>query len=129
MPAFRGLYSRTAGKLTARGRALSLLAVLMLVGVLLSVLNMPMAASAANPVAVKKISFAVPTDPQSQLWDEAAEAEIPLSAQQIYQPGGGTTRLVRVRALEDGHDFAVRVSWDDDTRNDTLGSVPSDAAA
>ena len=63
------------------------------------------------------------------LWEDASESVIPLSAQQIYQPGGGTTRMVHVRALEDGQDFAVMVSWDDDTRNDTLGTTPSDAVA
>jgi DMSO reductase family type II enzyme heme b subunit len=37
--------------------------------------------------------------------------------------------MVRVRALEDGRDFAVMVSWDDGTRNDSLGTTPSDAVA
>jgi DMSO reductase family type II enzyme heme b subunit len=129
MPALRGLYRNMSGRLTPRGKAISVLGVFLLLGVFLSVLNIPMAASAANAVAVKRIENAVPTDPQSLLWNQASESQIPLSAQQIYQPGGGTTRMVRVRALEDGHDFAVMVSWDDDTRNDTLGEMPSDAMA
>jgi DMSO reductase family type II enzyme heme b subunit len=123
------MYRNISGRLTPRGRAISVLAVFMLLGVFLSVLNIPMAASAANPVPVKRIANAVPTDPQSPLWNEASEAQIPLSAQQIYQPGGGTTRMVKVRALEDGRDFAVMVSWEDDTRNDTLDEMPSDAMA
>ena len=129
MTAFHGIYRNISGRLTPRGRAISVLAVSMLLGACLSVLNIPMAASAANPVAVKRIVNAVPTDPESPLWNEASEAQIPLSAQQIYQPGGGTTRMVKVRALEDGRDFAVMVSWEDDTRNDTLGEMPSDAMA
>jgi len=52
-----------------------------------------------------------------------------MSAQQMQQPGGGSTRMVRVRAVEDGLHFAVRLSWDDATRNDGQGSVPTDAAA
>jgi DMSO reductase family type II enzyme heme b subunit len=118
-----------SGRLTPRGRAIGVLGMFMLLGVFLSVLNFPMAASAANAVAVKRITNAVPTDPQSVLWNDAAESEIPLSAQQIYQPGGGTTRMVRVKALEDGHNFSLMVSWDDDTRNDTLGTMPSDSVA
>jgi len=114
---------------SARFRALSMVAVLLLVGVVLSVFNVPLASSAANSVDVTHISQAVPTDPQSTLWDQAKEATIPLSSQQIYQPGGGTTRSVRVRTLEDGQTIAFRVSWDDDTRNDTSGNTPSDAAA
>ncbi len=125
------LYQGDDGKLhlTARGRASGLLMMLLAVGFTFSFLNVPLAASAANSVEVAKLDVAVPTDPRSPLWDRAREAEIPLSAQQIYQPGGGTTRAVRVRALEDGITIAFRVSWDDDTRNDTMGNVPTDAAA
>jgi DMSO reductase family type II enzyme heme b subunit len=72
---------------------------------------------------------AAPNDPQAVLWDQAKEAQIPLSAQQIYQPGGGSVREVKVRAIEDGQTIAFRVSWADDTRNDNAGIMPSDAAA
>jgi DMSO reductase family type II enzyme heme b subunit len=99
------------------------------VGLALGILNVPLASSAANSVDIVTIDQAVPSDPQSPLWDRAKEAEISLSAQQIYQPGGGTTRFVRVRVLEDGNSIGFRVSWDDNTRNDTPGNVPSDAAA
>lgn len=129
MPALRGLYGNMSGRLTPRGKAIGVLGLFLLLGVFLSLLNIPLAASAANAVAVKRIGNAVPTDPQSPLWNNVTESEIPLSAQQIYQPGGGTTRMVRVKALEDGHDFSLMVSWDDDTRNDTLGNMPSDAVA
>jgi DMSO reductase family type II enzyme heme b subunit len=44
-------------------------------------------------------------------------------------PGGGSTRSVFVRAIEDGMTFSVRMSWDDDTKNDVVGNVPSDASA
>jgi DMSO reductase family type II enzyme heme b subunit len=121
--------SRFRFSLTPRIRALVLLGIVLGIGVSLSALNVPLASSAANAVDVQHITEAVPEDPQSDLWDRTKEAEIALSAQQIYQPGGGTTRAVRVRALEDGQDFAVRISWDDDTMNDTLGSIPTDAAA
>jgi len=95
----------------------------------LAAFNVPLAASAANAVEVHHSAQAAPTDPESPLWEQAAEAEIPLSAQQMQQPGGGSTRGVRVRAIEDGINFSIRVSWDDDTKNDTVGTLPSDAAA
>ncbi|HEX8966646.1 MAG TPA: ethylbenzene dehydrogenase-related protein [Chloroflexota bacterium] len=99
-------------------------------GGILSLLNVPVASSAANSIDVKHIAQAAPIDPQSPLWAQAKESEIPLSAQQIYQPGGGgSTRQVKVRALEDGQTFSVRVSWADSTRNDEVGPVPSDMAA
>ena len=65
MPALRGLYRNMSGRLTPRGKALSVLGVFLLLGVLLSVLNIPMAASAANALAVKRIENAFPTAPQS----------------------------------------------------------------
>lgn len=116
-------------RLTARGRALAIFVLLLAVGFTLAAFNVPLAASAANSVEVTHLSQAAPTDPQSPLWDQAKEAEIPLSSQQMQQPGGGSTRAVLVSALEDGITFAIRVSWDDDTKNDTVGNLPSDAAA
>src|SRR5438067_6433428 len=97
-------------RLTPRVRALSMLAALLLAGVTLSVFNVPLASSATNSVDVTHIGQAVPTDPQSSLWAQAKEATIPLTSQQIYQPGGGTTTAVRVRTLEDGPTIACLVS-------------------
>ncbi|HYO50337.1 MAG TPA: ethylbenzene dehydrogenase-related protein, partial [Chloroflexia bacterium] len=115
--------------LTARGKAICALTALMLVGVGLSMFIVPLASSAANSIDVIHINQQVPTDPRATEWDSTKDAEIPLSAQQIYQPGGGTTRMVRVRALEDGQSIAFRVSWDDATRNNEVGNIASDAVA
>ncbi len=115
--------------LTPKAKSFGILAGILLVGVILSLFDVHLVSSAANTVDVVRLVEAIPTDPQSPLWDRAKEAQIPLSAQQIYQPGGGSTRSVKVRALEDGQNIAFRVSWDDDSRDDTLGSLPSDAAA
>lgn len=119
----------SALRISPRGKALAIVVALTLVGSLFSLFNVPLASSAANSVRVVRIAQAAPADPQSPLWDRGEEAEIPLSSQQIYQPGGGTTRAVRVRGLEDGQTIAFRLSWDDDSRNDTIGDLPSDAAA
>lgn len=116
-------------KNTARARAAGIIGGLMALGLALSAFNAPLASSAANSIDVVHTLEAVPNDPQSAMWDRAKDAEVPLSAQQIYQPGGGTTRAVLVRVLEDGHSIAFRVSWADDSRNDSVGNVPSDAAA
>ncbi len=116
-------------RLTPRGRAFGIVALLMAVGLALSAVNAPLASSAGSAIEVVHIAEAVPLEAQSPLWDRTQDVEIPLSAQQIYQPGGGTTRMVMVKVLEDGHNISFRVSWDDDTRNDVVGNVPSDAAA
>lgn len=131
MAAIRGPYSNAISglRLTARARAVLTLCAVLLAGATFSLFNVPLASSAANSVAVAHIAQAVPLDPQAAVWNQALESEIPLSSQQIFQPGGGSTRAVYVRALEDGQNLGIRVSWDDDTRNDTTGNVPSDAAA
>jgi DMSO reductase family type II enzyme heme b subunit len=132
MAAFRDLFTTTpTGKrLSPKGRALSVLALIVALGVSLGVLNVPLASSAANSVEVMHLADVVaPIDPQSDVWNRAAELEVPMSAQQMQQPGGGSTRLVRVRAVEDGQTFAISQTWDDDTRNDGQTSVPTDAAA
>jgi len=131
MAALRSLYSKSniGLRLTAQRRAVAMLSLLLLVGAAFSIFNVPLASSAANTIQVAHVDQAIPTDPQSPLWNDAKESTIPLSSQQIYQPGGGRTQGVMVRALENGTDFAIRVSWDDATKNDTVGNVPSDAAA
>jgi len=121
--------TRDGKRLTPKGRALGIISLLIAMGIAMGVLNVPLASSAANSIEVLHTDLAAPTDPQSPLWNNAKELVVPLSAQQMQQPGGGTTRQVYVRAIEDGQTFSVRVSWDDDTKNDTVGSSPSDAAA
>ncbi|MEO8286428.1 MAG: ethylbenzene dehydrogenase-related protein [Chloroflexota bacterium] len=116
-------------KLNPRGHALGMVSLLVALGLGMGALNVPLASSAANAVEVLHTAQAAPTDPQSPAWDGAKEIQVPLSAQQMQQPGGGSTRQVLVRAIEDGQTFAVRVSWDDSTKNDTNGAIPSDAAA
>jgi DMSO reductase family type II enzyme heme b subunit len=116
-------------RITPGVKAWSVVIAVILLGSTFSVLNVPLVSSAATSVEVMGIEEAVPTTPQSPLWERAKEVTVPLSSQQMQQPGGGTTRAVRVRALEDGLSVAFRVSWDDDTRDDTTGAVPSDSAA
>ena len=53
----------------------------------------------------------------------------PSARSRCSSPAVALPSEVRVRALEDGQNFAIMVSWDDDTKNDTVGPVPSDAGA
>src|SRR5436190_22514541 len=103
MAAISGLYEITDERLrlTAKGRAVGVLAVLLLIGGVLGFLNVPLASSAGTALLVGHIDQGVPLDPQSPLWNQAQDATVPLSSQQIFQPGGGSTRAVMVRVLED----------------------------
>jgi len=111
-------------------RALLVVAALLAVGAAFSALNVNLVRSAEAAITVAMIDQPVPSnDPFSKLWEQSPLSEIPLSAQQMWQPGGGSVQGVQVRALQDGENMAVLVSWEDDTKNDFVVDLPSDAAA
>jgi DMSO reductase family type II enzyme heme b subunit len=113
-----------------RLRAAALLGVMLGVGVLFSVLNLSLVRAANAAIVIPLSNVPVPqTDPFSPVWDQATAADIPLSAQQMYQPGGGSVQAVQVKALHDDKHVAFLVSWADATRNDYVKDLPSDAAA
>jgi DMSO reductase family type II enzyme heme b subunit len=113
-----------------RLRAAALLGVLLAAGVLFSLANVSFVRAATASITVASINSPVPAgDPFSPLWQQSAPADVPLSAQQMWQPGGGSVAAVQVRALEDGQNIAFLVSWADATRNDYVKDMPSDAAA
>jgi DMSO reductase family type II enzyme heme b subunit len=113
-----------------RVRALGLLGAVVLVAGLLSVANVSLVRAAGTTITVGHIDMMMPsTDPFTKVWEAAPVAEVPLSAQQIWQPGGGSVSAVQVRALENGQQIAFLVSWEDPTKNDYVRYLPSDAAA
>lgn len=113
-----------------RVRALGLLAAIVLVAGLLSVANVSLVRAAGATITVGHIDMMMPaTDPFTKVWEAAPVADVPLSAQQIWQPGGGSVQAVQVRALENGQQIAFLVSWADATKDDVVAALPSDAAA
>lgn len=63
-------------------------------------------------------------DPNSPAWDDAQQAEIPLTAQEVTYPfGGGTVASVAVKALHHDHSLYLRVEWADDTRDVATDAV------
>jgi DMSO reductase family type II enzyme heme b subunit len=113
-----------------RVRALGLLGAIVLVAGLLSVANVSLVRAAGATITVGHIDMMMPaTDPFTKVWEAAPVADVPLSAQQIWQPGGGSVQAVQVRALENGQQIAFLVSWEDATKDDAVAALPSDAAA
>lgn len=114
-----------------RLRALVMLGGLVLVAGLMSLFNVSLVRAAGAAITVQNVNGALPaTQPFDAAWAQAPVADVPLSAQQIWQPGGGSVAAVQVRALENGEEIAFLVSWADTTKNDMLvGGLPSDAAA
>ena len=116
---------------TPRIRALGMLGAIVLVAGLLSFFNVSLVRAAGTVITVAHVEGAIPTtDPFTKDWQSAPPADIPLSAQQMWQPGGGSVQAVQVRALENGSQIAFLVSWVDATKNDSVAEgLPSDAAA
>ena len=97
---------------------------------LLGLANVSLVRAAGATITVAHMNAPIPvTNPFADVWSKAPVADVPMSAQQIWQPGGGSVQAVQVRALENGQDIAFLVSWADATKNDYVKDLPSDAAA
>ncbi|MGI8588108.1 MAG: ethylbenzene dehydrogenase-related protein [Chloroflexia bacterium] len=122
---------RTELRTNPRLRAGLTVGLLVAVGALFSLFNISLVQAASAAIGVPQLHEPVPeTDPFSPLWAAARPADIPLSAQQMFQPGGGgSVSSVQVRAVQDGKRIAFLVSWADATRNDYVKDMPSDAGA
>jgi len=109
----------------------AVLGLLLAVGIAFSLSGVSLVRAATATISAQPISAPLPeTDPFSPFWDRSPQAVVPMSAQQMWQPGGGgTTPEVRVRALHNGKRIAFLLNWTDDTRNDYVKDVSSDAAA
>src|SRR6476646_4615339 len=105
-------------------RAGLLLALVVGLAGLLSLAHVSLVRAAGATITVGHIDAAIPTDPFAAVWANAPAADVPLSAQQIWQPGGGSVAAVQVRALENGQQIAFLVSWEDSTKNDYVRDLP-----
>jgi hypothetical protein len=72
-------------------------------------------------VAVPAAPKGLPLDPTDAAWDDAPEHVAKLVLQDLVEPRlmNVSTQEVHVRALTDGREVAFRLSWDDETRDDT----------
>jgi DMSO reductase family type II enzyme heme b subunit len=112
-----------------RVRAGLMLAAVMALAGLLSLAKVSLVRAAGATITVGHMDAAIPSDPFAAAWANAPVTDVPLSAQQIWQPGGGSVAVVQVRALENGSQIAFLVAWADSTKNDYVRDLPSDAAA
>lgn len=64
----------------------------------------------------------VPVRPDDEAWGRASEFTVGLTPQLILPPqGGGSVKEVKVRALHDGEQLALRFEWVDATENREVG--------
>jgi len=81
--------------------------------------------AATGVVTAKLIHEAPPEDPTSPLWDQAPEVEFAMSPQVHWDPRifNVTVKAIKIRALQNGRQIAVRLEYADPTQN------PKDAVA
>lgn len=103
----------------------------LVLAVLLQLADVRLAASQTTTVAVRFSAEAPSADPWEPLWSRVVPAELPLSAQLIVAPKGGTRDRVRVRALHDRTTLFVLLEWPDASAERRIDGVDAfaDAAA
>jgi hypothetical protein len=73
----------------------------------------------------------VSLDTDAAAWGDASQIEIPLTAQQVVWPFGGTVPTLKAAALHSEGRIYIRLEWQDATRDDDVVSLDTfvDAAA
>lgn len=85
---------------------------------LFTLFDVQLASSQGAVIEIRRSLGPVPeNDPDAAVWDAAPEVNVPLSAQHITVPGGGSVLSVRARALSDGTKVYFRLEWQDDTKD------------
>ncbi|MCK5480484.1 MAG: c-type cytochrome, partial [Gammaproteobacteria bacterium] len=73
--------------------------------------------AAGGAIIAKKVSGELPLDPDNKVWREAVPSEVPVYPQRSVAPASSQTDIlsVRVQALHNGKELALRLEWKDDS--------------
>ena len=101
----------------------SILLFALVIGIMLTVGQVPLAVSQPVSIPVKALSgkMSIPMDGANPLWESAPAVVVPLSGQTITTPmhPNIAVKTVMVRAMSNGKDIGVWMNWADQTKNDT----------
>jgi len=109
----------------------SVIGAALVLAALLQLADVRLAASQTMTVAARFTAEAPSADPWDPIWSRVVPGELPLSAQLIVAPKGGTREHVRVRAVHDRTTLFVLLEWPDATAERRIDGVDAfaDAAA
>jgi len=112
-------------------RTLALLALAIVGAVVLQLADTRLAASQSTLLYARVAPFVPTDDPWDDVWSQTNVVDLPLSAQLMVAPKGGTRDGVKVRALHDTERLYVLLEWRDVAADTAVGSVTAygDAAA
>ncbi len=121
---------RVLGDRTLMKRA-GVVAAVLVIAVVLQTLGANPAVSQSPELLAFPAASPVSLDTDAAAWSDASQIEIPLTAQQVVWPFGGTVPTLKASALHSEGMIYVRLEWQDATRDDDVASVDSfvDAAA
>ena len=109
--------------------AVPLLAVTVTVAVALRLTDTNLA-TAQTPVLTAALAAEDPgLDPDAAVWQSAQAIDVPLTAQTVIYPIGGSIPLIRGQALHFNDTLFVRVEWQDDSADDLTDAVDKFADA
>jgi hypothetical protein len=93
----------------------------LIVGIMLTIGQVPLAVSQPVTIPVKAIKGVIPMDGANPIWEGVPGVIIPLSGQTITTPmhPNISVKSVFVKAVSNGKDLGLRLDWSDQTKNDT----------
>lgn len=105
-----------------RKLVLGILLTVLIVGFMLTIGQVPLAVSQPVTIPVKLTKAPIPMDGANPLWESAPAVVIPLSGQTITTPmhPNISVKSVLVKAMTNGKDIGIFLSWSDQTKNDTV---------
>jgi hypothetical protein len=95
----------------------------LIVGVMLTIGQVPLAVSQPVTIPAKTIKGAIPMDGANPVWESVPGVIVPLSGQLITTPmhPNISVKSVFVKAMTNGKDIGLRIEWSDQTKNDVSG--------
>src|SRR3970040_2555484 len=93
----------------------------LVVGVVLTLGQVPLSVSQPVAIQAKVIKGAIPMDGANPLWENVPGVVVPLSGQTITRPmhPNIAVKSVFVKAVTNGKDVGIRMDWGDQSKNDT----------
>src|SRR5947209_19244253 len=93
----------------------------LVVGVVLTLGQVPLAVSQPVAIQAKMIKGPIPMDGANPLWENVPGVVVPLTGQTITTPmhPNIAVKSVFVKAVTNGKDIGIRLDWGDQSQNDT----------
>ena len=93
----------------------------LIVGVMLTIGQVPLAVSQPVTIPAKAVKGAIPMDGANPVWESVPGVIVPLSGQLITTPmhPNISVKSVFVKAMSNGKEVGLRIEWSDQTKNDT----------